>query len=124
MMPLVASHVAGATCDDDCKNEYVSSLGECRAQYEKGKEDLEDLENCLADTKGEYDDCVDDCDSMGAGGVVACATGSAALTLASLSGPSSAAPVSAAVRWPSARLRHGGASAGASNRVWGATQSP
>jgi len=109
MMPLVASRVAGATCNDDCKSEYVSSLGECRSNYEKGEEDLEDLENCLADTKGEYDDCIDDCDSMGAGGVVACASG-AAITLASMSTPSSTAlaalTVSAAMSWPSAMLKH------------------
>jgi len=109
MMPLVASRVAGATCNDDCKSEYVSSLGECRSNYEKGEEDLEDLENCLADTKGEYDDCIDDCVSMGAGGVVACASG-AAITLASMSTPSSTAlaalTVSAAMSWPSAMLKH------------------
>jgi hypothetical protein len=110
MMPLAASRVAGATCNDDCKNEYVSSLGECRSNYEKGEEDLEDLENCLADTKGEYDDCIDDCDSMGAGGVVACTSGPKAITLASMSAPSSAAPaapaVSAAGSWPSAMIKH------------------
>ncbi len=109
MMPLVASRVAGATCNDDCKNEYVSSLGECRSNYEKGQEDLEDLENCLADTKGEYDDCIDDCDSMGAGGVVACASGAKAITLASTPAPSSTNPAAlaatAAMSWPSAMLK-------------------
>jgi hypothetical protein len=63
---------AAANCDEDCKNEYVSALGDCRNQYEQDGKDLQDLEDCLVDTRGEYQDCVDDCTSMGAGGVVAC----------------------------------------------------
>jgi hypothetical protein len=65
---------ARASCNDDCKSEYVSAMGECRTQYEKGESDLQDLEDCLVDTQGEYDDCIDDCTSLGAGGVVACAS--------------------------------------------------
>jgi hypothetical protein len=114
IMPLGASRavgaarVAGGTCDDDCKNEYVSALGECRSQYEKGEENLEDLESCLADTRGEYDDCVDACNSMGAGGVVACKSGPAAITLASMPLPSSAsAPLFRGLGGPpSAMLTH------------------
>jgi hypothetical protein len=71
---------AGAGCNEDCKSEYVSALGECRTQYEKGDQDLQDLEDCLVDTRGEYDDCIDDCTSLGAGGVVACASPGAAIT--------------------------------------------
>ncbi|GEM_PF-5149355 len=69
--PLPA-HAGG--CDDDCKGEYVSNLGQCRADYSHGDEDLQDLEECLADTRSEYDDCIDDCTSLGAGGVVACSS--------------------------------------------------
>lgn len=79
-----AAGVARANCDEDCKSEYVSALGECRSQYQTRQEDLEDLESCLADTKGEYDDCIDDCTSIGAGGVVACSSRLAAITLASV----------------------------------------
>jgi len=86
VMSGLAGHaaVASATCNDDCKNEYVSSLNECRAQYEQGK-DLQDLEECLADTRSEYDDCIDDCTSLGAGGVMACASGAGGLKLTSFS---------------------------------------
>ncbi|HKD69153.1 MAG TPA: hypothetical protein VKB84_20100 [Candidatus Binataceae bacterium] len=63
---------ARAGCNEDCKSEYVSALGDCRSQYEKGNENLQDLEDCLVDTRSEYDDCIDDCTSLGAGGVVAC----------------------------------------------------
>jgi hypothetical protein len=70
---LSASAVAArGGCDEDCKNEYVSNLGDCRANYENGDRSLENLEDCLADTRGEYDDCIDDCTALGAGGVVAC----------------------------------------------------
>ncbi len=70
---LSASAVpARAGCDEDCKSEYVSNLGDCRANYEQGGRSLQDLEDCLADTRGEYDDCIDDCTALGAGGVVAC----------------------------------------------------
>lgn len=62
--------VARANCNDDCKNEYLSALNECRSEYEQSK-DLQDLEECLADSRSEYDDCVDDCNSLGAGGVMA-----------------------------------------------------
>ncbi len=71
---LAAAAPAGAGCNEDCKSEYVSALGDCRAQYEKGDENLQDLEDCLVDTRGEYDDCIDDCTSLGAEGVVACAS--------------------------------------------------
>lgn len=71
---LAAAPSVGASCNEDCKSEYTSALGDCRAQYEKGDEDLQDLEDCLVDTRGEYDDCIDDCTSLGAGGVVACAS--------------------------------------------------
>ena len=86
VMSGLAGHaaVASATCNDDCKNEYVSSLNECRAQYEQGK-DLQDLEECLADTRSEYDDCIDDCTSLGAGGVMACAPGAGGLKLTGFS---------------------------------------
>jgi hypothetical protein len=83
-----AAGVARANCDEDCKSEYVSALGECRSQYQTKQEDLQDLESCLADTKGEYDDCIDDCTSIGAGGVVACSS-RGAITLASASVPGS-----------------------------------
>jgi hypothetical protein len=63
---------ASASCDDDCKSEYVSSLDECRTQYEQGDKNLQDLEDCLVDTRSEYQDCLDDCTSLGAGGVMAC----------------------------------------------------
>jgi len=65
--------VAGANCNDDCKNEYVSGLNDCRAQYGQSK-DLQDLEECLADSRSEYDDCIDDCTDLGAGGVMACSS--------------------------------------------------
>ncbi len=68
-----SSAVAGATCNDDCKNEYVSGLNDCRAQYDQSK-DLQDLEECLADSRSEYDDCIDDCTDLGAGGVMACSS--------------------------------------------------
>jgi hypothetical protein len=70
--PVLAAHAGG--CDEDCKGEYVSDLGECRTDYEKGDENLQDLEECLADTRSEYQDCVDDCTSLGAGGVIACSS--------------------------------------------------
>jgi hypothetical protein len=63
---------ASANCDDDCKSEYVSSLDECRSQYEGGDKNQQDLEDCLVDTRSEYEDCLDDCNSLGAGGVMAC----------------------------------------------------
>jgi hypothetical protein len=63
---------AAAGCSEDCKSEYVSALGQCRTQYELGEESLQDLEDCMVDTRSEYDDCIDDCTSLGAGGVVAC----------------------------------------------------
>ena len=78
---------AGAGCNEDCRSEYVSALGECRVQYEKGNENLQDLEDCLVDTRGEYDDCIDDCTSMGAGGVVACKSSDRALRPVSLLAP-------------------------------------
>ncbi len=90
MIVLIMSYLAGpaavasANCNDDCKNEYVSTLNECRAQYEQSK-DLQDLEECLADTRSEYDDCIDDCTSLGAGGVMACSSGATGLTLTSFS---------------------------------------
>jgi hypothetical protein len=68
-----SSAVAGANCNDDCKNEYVSGLSDCRAQYDQSK-DLQDLEECLADSRSEYDDCIDDCTDLGAGGVMACSS--------------------------------------------------
>lgn len=73
MLLLAASAIpARAGCDEDCNNEYVSNLGDCRSSYEQTDRDLHDLEECLADTRGEYDDCIDDCTLLGAGGVVAC----------------------------------------------------
>ena len=87
---------AAGGCDDDCKSEYVSALGECRAQYNQGDHDLQDLEDCLVDTRGEYDDCIDDCVTLGAGGVVACSSSGAALRLVTFTvapvTPSAAAP--------------------------------
>jgi hypothetical protein len=82
---VLATSTAGAraSCNDDCKNEYVSSLSDCRAQYEGGQEDLQDLEDCLVDTRSEYDDCIDDCTSTGAGGVVACSADASAVRLIS-----------------------------------------
>jgi hypothetical protein len=77
---LAVCAAARASCNDDCRNEYVSALSECRAQYQSGDTDLQDLQDCLADTQGEYDDCIDDCTSLGAGGVVACAAPHGALT--------------------------------------------
>jgi hypothetical protein len=71
---------ADAGCDQDCKSEYVSALGECRAQYDHGDHNQQDLEDCLVDTRGEYDDCIDDCTSLGAGGVVACKSSGRAVT--------------------------------------------
>ena len=68
-----SSAVAGANCNDDCKNEYVSGLSDCRTQYDQSK-DLQDLEECLADSRSEYDDCIDDCTDLGAGGVMACSS--------------------------------------------------
>lgn len=71
---------ASAGCNEDCKSEYVSALGECRTEYQRGDEDLHDLEDCLVDTRGEYEDCIDDCTSLGAGGVVACVSAGARVT--------------------------------------------
>jgi len=71
--------LASAGCNEDCKSEYLSSLGECRTDYERGDEDIHDLEDCLVDTRSEYDDCIDDCTSLGAGGVVACKSPAAGL---------------------------------------------
>ncbi len=72
---IVSSNAAAAGdgCNDDCRNEYVSALGDCRTRYENGDKDLQDLEDCLVDTRSEYDDCLDDCTALGAGGVIACA---------------------------------------------------
>ncbi len=67
----ISAAPAGASCSTDCKNEYVFALGECRSDYERGDENLQDLEDCLVDTRSEYEDCIDDCTSLGAGGVVA-----------------------------------------------------
>jgi hypothetical protein len=74
---IASATVARAGCNEDCKSEYVSALGECRTEYEQGEEDLHDLEDCLVDTRSEYDDCIDDCTSLGAGGVVACKSSAA-----------------------------------------------
>jgi hypothetical protein len=72
---LIGSAIpARAGCDEDCTGEYVSNLGECRTDYEQGDRNTQDLEECLADTRSEYEDCVDDCTSLGAGGVVACSS--------------------------------------------------
>jgi hypothetical protein len=76
----VSAVPAGAGCDEDCNGEYVSALDECRAQYDHGDQSLQDLEDCLVDTRGEYDDCIDDCTSLGAGGVVACKSSGKAVT--------------------------------------------
>ncbi len=69
---LIASAVpARAGCDEDCKGEYVFAVDECRSEYEQGSRNVQELELCLADTRSEYDDCVDDCTALGAGGLVA-----------------------------------------------------
>jgi hypothetical protein len=78
---------ARASCNDDCRSEYVSALNDCRSQYEHGDQDLQDLEDCIGDTKDEYDDCVDECTSLGAGGVVACSSRSTPMTLAVAAAP-------------------------------------
>jgi hypothetical protein len=80
---LAMCHTVGATCNDDCSSEYLSSLKDCRAQYQDGQEDVQDLEDCLVDTRSEYDDCIDDCTSTGAGGVVACSADAHGLRLIS-----------------------------------------
>jgi hypothetical protein len=94
---LGAAAPAGANCDEDCNGELVSALRDCRSQYEQGGEDLSGLEDCLADTRNEYDDCVDECTSIGAGGVVACSSPAGLSTVVSLR-----------VRWPgpNRHLRH------------------
>ncbi len=75
LLLLIGSAIpARAGCDEDCKGEYVSNLGECRTDYEQGDKNPQDLEECLADTRSEYEDCVDDCTSLGAGGVIACSS--------------------------------------------------
>ncbi len=76
----VSAVPASAGCDEDCNGEYVSALGDCRAQYDHGDQTLQDLEDCLVDTRGEYDDCIDDCTLLGAGGVVACKSSGRAVT--------------------------------------------
>jgi hypothetical protein len=71
LLLLAFAATVRAGCDEDCKGEYLSSLGECRTHYEQGDRNVQELELCLADTRGEYDDCIDDCTALGAGGVVA-----------------------------------------------------
>jgi hypothetical protein len=69
---LILSAVpARAGCDEDCKGEYVFAVDECRSDYEQGSRNVQELELCLADTRNEYEDCVDDCTALGAGGLVA-----------------------------------------------------
>jgi hypothetical protein len=93
---LAGSSVVGANCNDDCKNEYVSGLSDCRSQYDQSK-DLQDLEECLADSRSEYDDCIDDCTDLGAGGVMAC---SSAIGLELTSFHGSATPIKWALSEP------------------------
>jgi len=82
---FAAPAIAG--CNEDCRSEYASAVGECRTEYQQGDEDLQDLEDCLVDTRGEYDDCIDDCTSIGAGGVVACRSSDGALMPVSFAAP-------------------------------------
>lgn len=69
-LTLAGAYPASAGCDLDCDNEYQSAVADCRAGYEQGSRNVEELESCSRDARDEYDDCLDQCDRSGADGVI------------------------------------------------------
>ena len=59
---LICGGQVWADCKSDCQEDYQSEVNSCRSQF-SDRDDAEDLAACINDARGEYESCLEECET-------------------------------------------------------------